>query len=403
MAYYYWIGDLEKMAGTSRRQFESFYGELSGNIGSQWGEDAMATLDDKLHMSEQTAVQTVVGPINFTKTGSMYTFASPLNVTPTGVNTFGGPINATSNAVNTFGGPFNATSTGVNTWAGPMDFNDTINVQGIATFQTAAIFGSTVTFTGAIDANSTVNIEGIATFQTGASFGSTVTFTGSMDINGNVVFGGITTFDAMVYYGGGTTYFVSSGAAAKLASLVLPSGSTVTEFSTDTTMGGSSNSAVPTEGATKEYIDNRTLSTDSHQEWLPCVFHIEQTAGNLEGRADGIVTIAIYTDPTHWWRLPFATNRGGKTLRISGIRVGINTANSNNYMSGYDIHGDLYSGGTSLKTVTGLTVNAAARYENLFTAVDAGSYDVVGATITLVMDTNHAFKIAFINLRCHYE
>ncbi len=64
------------MAGISYRALEAEYGELSGTVESQWGENVMATIDDKLHMSEQTAVQTVQGPVNFTKAGSTHTFAS---------------------------------------------------------------------------------------------------------------------------------------------------------------------------------------------------------------------------------------------------------------------------------------------------------------------------------------
>ncbi len=42
------------MAGTSRTNMEAFYGELSGVVASQWGEDNMATLDDKLHWNSKS-------------------------------------------------------------------------------------------------------------------------------------------------------------------------------------------------------------------------------------------------------------------------------------------------------------------------------------------------------------
>lgn len=165
------------MAGTSRADIEGFYGELSANIASQWGEDMMATVDDKLHMPA-TAIQTVAGPINFSTTGTSHTFGSPLNVTGAGINTFGGPVNATSTgvntfagpfnatatAINTFGGPFNATSTGINTWAGPMN----VATSSINTFAgpiNATHQTSMNTFEGPMDLNGTMNVEGVATFQ----------------------------------------------------------------------------------------------------------------------------------------------------------------------------------------------------------------------------------------------
>lgn len=127
------------MAGTSRTDIEGFYGELSGNIGSQWGEDMMTTVDDKLHMTETAAVQTVQGPINWSNT-SMMTFAGPFNAISTGINTWAGTVNATSTGINTwagpanfshitgphvFAGPFNATSTAINTFAGPVNATNT--------------------------------------------------------------------------------------------------------------------------------------------------------------------------------------------------------------------------------------------------------------------------------------
>ena len=153
------------MAGTSRRQLSSLYSdELAGVIASQWGEDVMVTCDDKIHMSEQTTVQTVQGPVNFSKAGSMHTFASPLNVTGAGVNTFGGPFNATSTGVNTFAGAVNMTSTGINTWAGPFNVTNT-NVNTFAGPINATHQTSMNTFDGPMDFNGTANIEGILTLQ----------------------------------------------------------------------------------------------------------------------------------------------------------------------------------------------------------------------------------------------
>jgi len=208
------------MAGSSRTDMSTFYpAELSGSIASQWGEDVNVTMDDKLHMSEQTNIQTVQGPINFSKT-STFTFAGPFNNTTTSVNTFAGSINNTSTSMNTF--------------AGPMDFNNTGNFQGAVTFQTHAYFanGTTyyvdnlgnvnfnaATFSGAIDANSTLNVQGVATFQTniqlGGNFINTATFSGAIDANSTNNFAGVTTFQTTVYFANGTTYYVNNSGYVK--------------------------------------------------------------------------------------------------------------------------------------------------------------------------------------------
>ena len=51
------------------------------------------------------------------------------------------------------------------------------------------------------------------------------------------------------------TEIVNNTALANLDSMVFKTGVTVTEFSSDTTLGGNSNSAVPTERAVKTYVD----------------------------------------------------------------------------------------------------------------------------------------------------
>lgn len=61
-----------------------------------------------------------------------------------------------------------------------------------------------------------------------------------------------------VYYNGGNVGIGTSTPGAKLTvsgSLRLQAGTSVTEFSTDGTLGGSSNTAIPTERAVKTYVD----------------------------------------------------------------------------------------------------------------------------------------------------
>jgi len=52
---------------------------FTGTIESNWGDDMCLTIDDKLHMSETSNIQTVEGPVNFSKTGSTYSFGSILH------------------------------------------------------------------------------------------------------------------------------------------------------------------------------------------------------------------------------------------------------------------------------------------------------------------------------------
>ncbi len=133
------------MAGSSRADMETYWGaEITGLAKSQWAEDVNVTLDDKLHMSEQTSTQTVQGPLNFSNTSVM---------------TVAGPFNNTNTNVNTFGGPFNNTNTNTNTWSGPMDLNSTVDVAGTATFQTTVNFNNTIITPNSNNLHSLVTAE----------------------------------------------------------------------------------------------------------------------------------------------------------------------------------------------------------------------------------------------------
>lgn len=192
------------MAGVSNKAIEAQYGELSGSIASQWGEDVMATLDDKLHMSEQTAVQTVSGPVNFSKAGSTHTFVSNIAL----------------------GGQFINTAT----FAGLVDMNAGMTVANTATF------GSTI-----ITPNSN-NLASLLTAEVTqlGNIGTTVSISGTQ-------WGYVGSMDQQMYQTASVTF-----AGVDLVNNVV-------EFSTDGTLTGNSDTAVPTEKAVKTYSDLRAL------------------------------------------------------------------------------------------------------------------------------------------------
>jgi hypothetical protein len=61
--------------------------------------------------------------------------------------------------------------------------------------------------------------------------------------------------------GYGITDGLAAGGALTGSSLAFPVGATITEFSTDDTLGGNSNIAVPTEAAVKGYVDTNAMAT----------------------------------------------------------------------------------------------------------------------------------------------
>lgn len=196
------------MAGTSRRELSDFYtGELSGVIASQWGEDVMVTCDDKLHLSEQTTVQTVQGPINFTKSGSMHTFASPVNFSSTIIT--------------------------------PLSNN-------LASLTTDEVTQLLNIGTAAITAGEWSQIANIGAASITAGEWSQIANIGAAAISGTE-WG----------YVAAMNQNVNSASTVAFAGVTLVN--TVNEFSTDTTLAGNSDTAVPSERAVKTYADLRAL------------------------------------------------------------------------------------------------------------------------------------------------
>lgn len=83
------------------------------------------------------------------------------------------------------------------------------------------------------------------------------------------------------------------------ASLILPSGVAINEFSSDTTLTGNSDTAIPTEKAVKTYVDNTVLPSSSNAVFTYSSLDTSTTIGT---------TSASYVD-----KLPF------KFKKISGV------------------------------------------------------------------------------------
>ena len=152
------------MVGTIRHTLSDYYeGELTGVIASNWGEDVMVTVDDKLSKST-TSVQTVQGPIVWS-------------------------------------------STATSTWSGQVRFNGgvyAINVVNASTFQGLVKFQGAVQF-----ANGTtyyVDGSGHANFN-------------ALQVNSTLTAKFSAYFQSNVYFASGTTYKVDGNADALLRNI----------------------------------------------------------------------------------------------------------------------------------------------------------------------------------------
>jgi len=118
-----------------------------------------------------------------------------------------------------------------------------------------------------LDANLDVNNYAITTGVTNGNITITPNGTGninlgSITINGSTISANDSTQITVAENIQTTGTLNVAGAATLSTSLTLASGATVTELSTDGTMAGNSNTAVPTEAAVKTYVDSSVTAQD---------------------------------------------------------------------------------------------------------------------------------------------
>jgi len=180
-------------------------------------------------------------------------------------------------------------------------------------------------------------------------------------------------------------------------------GTLISEFSTDGTFAGNSDSAVPTEKAARTYIDNQTIfgTGSSNTFYAPCMFSYKNTddfstgSGSWGNKKTG--TLYAFFD------LPFPTSSSfGKSLKCSALEIGLQDADSSNKIIDVWVLGMTGTGYSSLYTnSTDRTSVAVHTYE--FTAIDLSSYRTIRVQIKASCNATDALDINTVRLRCYYE
>ncbi|MFH1052323.1 MAG: hypothetical protein V1779_15490 [bacterium] len=158
---------------------------------------------------------------------------------------------ATTLTANTTSG---STSTGTLVVTGGAGISENLNVGGVGKiWNTINAYSPT---TGALQVVGGVGIGQALFVGNGINVTGTVTLpnnsiTDAMAVNALTIDGGTIN---------NTTIGATTASTGKFTTLQLPSGSTINEFSTDSTLGGNSDLAVPTEQAVKNYVNNHLSS-----------------------------------------------------------------------------------------------------------------------------------------------
>ncbi len=179
----------------------------------------------------------------------------------------------------------------------------------------------------------------------------------------------------------------------------LQSGVAVKEFSQDGTLTRDSDENVPTEKSVKEYIDKACMIGSENAAWVPCSFEGTNPAAMVQSgeQFDNVGTTDYY--PRFTLTLP--TNRGGKSLRVAGVRILVQDADANDYVSMTKVLGLKYNTVTAILN-TGTDIKSPTREEVLFTAHNCTQYDQVTVTLFCAATSAGQLGIKGVTLKCYY-
>lgn len=215
------------------------------------------------------------------------------------------------------------------------------NISGAVTASHTELNYVDVTTLGTAQASKALTVSaGSAVNATGITWTSLGTVT-TADINGGTidgtVIGGSTaaagSFTTVAASGALTVTGIQTltGATTLGTSLTLASGATVTEFSTDGTMAGNSDAAVPTEKAVKTYVDALDFASETYVDNKARVVYtgvldLADNAGATIWVPIGVNGTVTRFDATGNGFTRFVTLRTASNVQMASLSVGGGTA-----------------------------------------------------------------------------
>jgi hypothetical protein len=208
-----------------------------------------------------------------------------------------------------------------------------------------------------------------------------------------------------------------TGAGITPASITLPTGAAIVEFSIDGTLAGNSDTVVPTEKAVKTYVDLRALITSlnaacmigaANSAWVPCVFSIESVVGKViyASNISNVDGVDFYL----YYEFPLPVSRGGLKLYLTGIRCNLVDADNvgPDSVSRAIIYGT-ENDAAPLNIVLNdqnppnPAWNAIGSYTETFAAVDCSSYASIHVALACTVTTAFDLDIGSVCLQVYYD
>lgn len=222
----------------------------------------------------------------------------------------------------------------------------------------------------------------------------------------------------------------------------------VTEFSTDGTLAGDSDAALPTEKAVKTYADLRLLIADiddtavngetaqpissnwafdhrasladhvdltvtaaqiedllmfgtANAAWVPCVFY--GTSNNTQPNiVSSLVEPSDTTNKSYFFALPIPTNKGGLKLYVKDIKIDLFDADVSSYIILYRIYGVDHNSLDVVNDDPAANLQSQGSHTDPFGPDDVSAYEQINVRLDAIIGTAADLDIAAVLLHCYY-
>jgi hypothetical protein len=139
----------------------------------------------------------------------------------------------------------------------------------------------------------------------------------------------------------------------------------------------------------------------ANAQYIPCCF-MDGEDGEQEAGQYGIIKNLTGNNPFWAFTVPLPTTKGGLSLYVDDVVIGIEAADGNDYITGCAVRGMTGTTQTLINSSGGNKTTAGdATYS--FTGKDASSYDVVKVVLQTVTTNANDLKINYVKLRYWYQ
>lgn len=172
--------------------------------------------------------------------------------------------------------------------------------------------------------------------------------------------------------------------------------------------------ALATQQSIKKYVDDNaggvsqsdfnaaSMIGAANSAWVPLAYQADNQTTKKWRSVNYAMRNIDGTDTDLVYLCTLPTNRGGKKLYCTGVRIALQDADAGDYVDKYTLYGRLHTGATDLAN-DGTNRTAAGTYDDTFVAVDCSSYHEVIVWVETVTTNANDLDISNISLQLYYD